>query len=89
MCTLRHRDQRNRVRDEHTDDVKAPDIGGRFAELSDLTRDEANTLAKFIHGAHKACAHFTLHSGHELTVETYQRAVPIICRLIDSWLPKS
>lgn len=71
-----------------TDDVKAPDVGGRFAELDELSPEEAEALARFIHGAHKACAHFTINSGHALTLETYHRAVPIICRLLDSCMPK-
>lgn len=71
-----------------TDDVKAPDIGGRLAELDELLPEETETLARFIHGANKACAHFTINSGHALTPDTYHRAVPIICRLLESCLPK-
>ena len=70
-----------------TDDVKAPDVGGRFVELSELTEDESETLAKFIHGANKACAHFTIGSEHELTVPIFQRAVPIILRFLRDCLP--
>lgn len=72
-----------------TDDVKARDVGGRFVELDELTPEEAETLARYINGANKACAHFTINSGHALTLDTYHRAVPIICRLLDSCLPKS
>jgi hypothetical protein len=71
-----------------TDDVKAPDVGGRFVDLGELSPEDSETLARFIHGAHKACAHFTINSGHALTLDTYHRAVPIICRLLDSCVPK-
>ena len=81
-------DRKYSSQDGMTDDVKAPDVGGRFAELEELSPDESETLARFIHGAHKACAHFTINSGHALTLDTYHRAVPIICRLLDSCLPK-
>ena len=70
-----------------TDDVKALDVGGRFVELDELSPEETETLARFIHGANKACAHFTINSSHALTLETYHRAVPIICRLLDACLP--
>lgn len=81
-------DRKHSCQDGMTDDVKAPDVGGRFAELDELSPEEAETLARFIHGAHKACAHFTINSGHALTLDTYHRAVPIICRLLNSCLPK-
>lgn len=81
-------DRKYASQDGMTDDVKAPDVGGRFAELDELLPEEAETLARFIHGAHKACAHLTINSGHELTLDTYHQAVPIICRLLDSCLPK-
>lgn len=70
-----------------TDDVKIRDVGGRFVELGELGIDEAEALAKFIHGAHKACAHFTIGSKHELTVPIFQKAVPVILRLLDACLP--
>ena len=71
-----------------TDDVKAPDVGGRFADFHKLSAPEKEVLAKFIRGTHKACAHFTVGSDHELTVETYQQAVPIIQRLLQACLPQ-
>ena len=83
------KEERGYVADKgKTDDVKAPNVGGRFVDLGELSPEESETLARFIHGAHKACAHFTINSGHELTLETYHRAVPIICRLLDSCVPK-
>jgi len=80
-------DRKHRCRQNLTDDVKAPDVGGRFVELSELTPDECETLAKFIHGANKACAHFTMGSEHELTVPIFQLAVPIILRILRDCLP--
>ena len=70
-----------------TDDVTVRDVGGTFVELTTLSATEAETLGKFIHGAHKACAHFTMGSGHRLDVPTYQQAVPIILRLLRECLP--
>jgi len=70
-----------------TDDVKVRDVGGTFVELTTLSASEAETLCKFIHGAHKACAHFTNGSEHELSAQTYQLAVPIILRLLRDCLP--
>ena len=70
-----------------TDDVKVRDVGGQFVDLATLSSEEAATLCKFIHGAHKACAHFTIGSDHELDVCTYQQSVPIIVRLLRGCLP--
>ncbi len=80
-------DREHRLTNEMTDDVKVRDVGGRFVELVDVSAAEAETLSKFIHGAHKACAHFTIGSDHQLTVPTYQHAVPIIIRLLRDCLP--
>ena len=68
--------------------MKIRDVGGRFVELAELSTTETKTLEKFIRGANKACAHFTVGSDHELTVETYQQAVPIIQRLVQACLPQ-
>ena len=70
-----------------TDDVKVRDVAGTFVDLATLSNNEAETLCKFIHGAHKACAHFTIGSEHELSAQTYQLAVPIILRLLRDCLP--
>jgi hypothetical protein len=70
-----------------TDDVKVRDVGGRFVELDELSSGEAEVLAKFIHGTHKASAHFTIGSDHGLDVATYQQTVPIILRLLQACLP--
>jgi hypothetical protein len=82
-------DRKHSCHDGLTDDVKAPDVGGRFAELDELSPEEAETLARFIQGANKACTHFTINSGHALTSETHHRAVPIICRLLTACLLES
>jgi hypothetical protein len=77
----------HKLTDGKTDDVKVQDVGGHFVKLSDLTENEAEVLAKFIRGAHKACAHFTIGSQHDLDVPTYKQAVPIILRLLRDCLP--
>ena len=81
-------DREHKPRRRPTDDVKIRDVGGRFVELAELSTTETKTLEKFIRGANKACAHFTVGSDHELTVETYQQAVPIIQRLVQACLPQ-
>jgi len=86
--TLRE-DREHKPRRGPTDDVKVRDVGGRFVELAELSTAETKILEKFIRGANKACAHFTVGSDHELTVETYQQAVPIIQRLVQACLPQS
>ncbi len=80
-------DREHTPRSGPTDDVKAPDVGGRFVDRSTLAADECETLAKFIQGANKACAHFTIGSQHELTVPIFRRAVPIILRILCDCLP--
>ena len=85
--TLRE-DREHKPRRGRTDDVKVRDVGGSFVELAELSPAETEILAKFIHGANKACAHFTVGSDHELTVETYQQAVPLIQRLLQACLPQ-
>lgn len=80
-------DRRHKMSGEMTDDVKVRDVGGTFVELATLSTIEVETLCRFIHGAHKACAHFTIGSDHELNAATYEQAVPIILRLLRECLP--
>src|SRR5213594_3245373 len=47
-----------------TDEVKAIDVGGTFAKISNLSVSEKQLLATVYHMAHKATAHFTLGSDH-------------------------
>ena len=75
-------DRNHKPTEQMTDDVKVRDVGGSFVELDELPEIEAAVLVRFIHGAHKACAHFTIDSDHELNVPTYRQAVPIILRLL-------
>ena len=79
--------RKHKLTKEMTDDVKVRDVGGRFVELTEVSATETETLSKFIHGVHKACAHFTIGSDHELNAATYQQAVPIILRLLHECLP--
>ena len=85
--TLRE-ERKHHGRDSLTDDVKAPDVGGRFVDLQSLTPEEKNILARFILGAHKACAHFTIGSDHQFVPQTYADAGPIIFRLMKKCFPK-
>lgn len=80
-------DQKHDAKDGKTDDVKAPDVGGQFVEPEGLPEGENHTLAKFIRGAHKACAHFTIGSDHELNLRTYAEAGPIMFRLMAERFP--
>jgi hypothetical protein len=72
-----------------TDDVKAPDIGGKFVEIDALPAADRHALAVFYRGVNKACAHFTFGSDHELSLDTYARAAPIIFRLMAERFPKN
>lgn len=85
-CRLKE-DRQHKVADGVTDDVKVRDVGGDFVEIANLSLDDKGTLIKFIRGAHKACAHFTINSGHQLSPETYKQVVPIIIRLLRESLP--
>lgn len=80
-------DRKHKLTHELTDDVKVRDVGGRFVELAAVSAAETEILSKFIHGAHKACAHFTIGSDHELNLPIYQSAVPVIIRLLRKCLP--
>ncbi len=89
---IRYDRRTRRLADDHTyqretgdltDDIKAPDVGGRFVDISRLSRDSQNVLERFIHGAHKASAHLTWKSTHTLDVETYQTAATIISDLLE------
>lgn len=72
---------------KETDDVKARDVGGEFVVIKSLSRRDSDVLSKFIHGVHKACAHFTVGSDHELDVQIYTEAGPIIFRLMAEQFP--
>jgi hypothetical protein len=71
-----------------TDDVKAPDVGGRFVDLNALTQDEKLLLERFIRGVNKSSAHFTWGSEHGLDVPTYREAASLIQRLLRDHLPQ-
>ena len=81
-------DQKHDARDGQTDDVKAPDVGGQFVDIQNLDSEEHGILARFIRGANKACAHFTIGSDHQLDLQTYADAGPIIFRLMKKCFPK-
>jgi len=70
------------------DDVKAPDLRGRFVDRTALTEDETALLTRFIHGVHKSSAHFTWKSNHGLDVATYRNAASLIYRLLREHLPE-
>ncbi len=72
-----------------TDDVKVIDLDGEYVCLSNLSSAEQDILAKFIHGVHKACAHLTIDSDHQLTAEIFRAAAPIILRLYECHAPKA
>lgn len=84
--SLKH-NRKHDEKDGQTDDVKAPDIGGHFVEPGSLSQTENEALAKFIRGANKACAHFTIGSSHQLNLGTYAQAGPIIFRLMAQCFP--
>jgi hypothetical protein len=72
-----------------TDDVKVVDLGGNYVSISDISPQDQDTLAKFIRGVHKACAHFTIDSDHQLTTPVFRAAAPVILRLYDAHAPKA
>ena len=72
-----------------TDDVKAPDMGGKFVEIDALPVVDRQALAVFYHGVNKASAHFTIGSDHELSLQTYKVAAPIIFLLMAECFPKN
>jgi len=81
-------DQKHDSADKRTtDDVKAPDVGAEFVDLESLSQDDRSALAVFIRGVNKACAHFTVGSDHELNLQTYAEAGPIIFRLMAERFP--
>jgi hypothetical protein len=82
-------DQKHDAKDDKTDDVKAPNVGGQFVELGNLSQSDKDTLADFIRGAHKASAHFTIGSDHQLNLQTYAEAGTIIFRLIAECFPNN
>jgi hypothetical protein len=65
-----------------TDDVKAPDVGGRFVEINQLSNDSQALLVRFIYGVHKASAHLTWKFTHALDVNTYRPAARLIAELL-------
>jgi len=71
-----------------TDEVKVPDVGGRFVAIDTLSDSQKTILARFIHGVHKACAHFTWKSQHSLDVATYKDAAALIPELFEEHLKK-
>lgn len=71
-----------------TDDVKIRDVGGRFVDPETLSPEDRVVLVSFIHGVHKACAHFTMDSQHKLSAPIYHKAQEIILRLLREHLPK-
>ena len=81
-------DRTYRNEQHHTDDVKIPDVGGRFVCLDSLDEAVQETLAHFHDGASKSSAHFTWDSGHHLDVYNFKRAIPMIRNLVVAHLPQ-
>ena len=73
-------------KDKLTDEVKVADLDGRFVEIDDLTDHQKAVLSRFIHGVHKACAHFTCNSRHSLNEENYKTAAALILELYEKQL---
>jgi hypothetical protein len=69
-----------------TDEVKIPDVGGRFVDISVLDSNTTDILARFHEGASKASAHFTWDSGHQLDLNNLKQSIPIIRNLVHSHL---
>jgi hypothetical protein len=74
--------------DGHTDEVKIPDLGGRFVDITSLHRATKETLAQFHNGASKASAHLTWDSGHQLSLENLLRGISVIRTLVSTHLPQ-
>jgi len=76
-----------RSEDCFTDDVKIPDVGGRFVDIATLDTAISAELAQFYNGASKASAHFTWDSGHQLDLDNLRRTIPTIRALVQTHLP--
>ena len=72
-----------------TDDVKAPDMGGKFVQINALPAADRHSLAVFYRGVNKASAHLTIGSDHELNLQSYAAAAPIIFRLMAECFPNN
>ena len=72
-----------REEERFTDEIKITDVGGTFVTIDELTPDQKVVLARFIHGVHKACAHFTWNSQHCLNAQTYKNAAALIVKLLE------
>jgi hypothetical protein len=66
-----------------SDEVKVTDLGGDFVQIAhDLTKDEADLLARTHHGASKATAHLTFGSNHGFDPAELPHAIDVIVRLL-------
>jgi len=87
--TLRESRSHSQNKAGYTDDVKVIDVGGSYVSISTLSDSERHALQKFIRGVHKACAHLTIDSDHQLTVDVFRTAAQIIIRLYETHGPKA
>ena len=71
-----------------TDEIKIPDVGGRFVDIASLDSDTRKILAHYYNGASKASAHLTWDSGHQLDPDTLVRGIRTIHDLVSTHLPK-
>ena len=77
------------VADGHTDELKIPDVGGRFVEVASLDPAAKETPAQFYNGASKASAHLTLASGHELYQTNFLQGLRLIRSIVTAHLPRT
>jgi len=75
-------------KDEQTDEIKISDVGGAFVDIDTLSTEQKELIARFIHGVHKFCAHFTWKSTHTLDVPTYQAGAELIVNLYHTHIKK-
>lgn len=76
------------VAEGHTDEVKIPDVGGRFVEIASLDSATKETLAQFHNGASKASAHLTWDSGHQLDLTNFLQGLRLIRTIVTAHLPQ-
>ena len=65
-----------------SNEVKVTDLGGKFVQLTTLSNDEKDLLARFCDGVSKTTAHFTFGSGHGLKETEIHKVALLVDRLL-------
>lgn len=68
--------------DPRSDDLMVTALGGKCVEIGQIQKKDAELVAIFLEGTNKACAHFTLNSGHKFDWND----LPTVISLVEGWL---